>query len=210
MKIAWRRILQRWKKGPGRKKATIPKDEFPRLIKELSNELAQNQSKNLKSGFKKCGIVPLDKQKVLNRLPKEKQVEKQSNKAEDEAAVDDAIIEILKDMRYDSAPVVRKRKKINVSPGKSIKGIDFESSEEQDKGTDENGGKRKNGSMKQGIIPLDEQPSCSFQRKSKDLREPSTKKLKSLSNFENNFTEGDFVLFEYEEEIFSGEVTCKR
>ena len=108
--------------------------------------LNQNQSKNLKSGFKKCGIVPLDKQKVLSRLPKEKQVEKQSNKAEDEAAVDDAIIEILKDMRYDSAPVVRKRKKINVSPGKSIKGIDFESSEEQDKGTDENGGKRKNGS----------------------------------------------------------------
>ena len=144
MKIAWRKIILSWKKGPGRKKATIPKDEFPRLIRNLTIELEKNQGTNLKAGFKKCGIVPLNKQKVLDRLPKEKKIENNENKAQGEAAVDDAIIQILKEMRYDSGPEIKKRKKkVSVSPGKSIKGVDFESSEDQDDGTSNSICKRK-------------------------------------------------------------------
>ena len=185
MKIAWRKIILQWKKGPGRKKATIPKDEFPRLIKELSNELAQNQCDNLKAGFKKCGISPLNKHKILGRLPKEKQIENPVNKAENEAAVDDAFIQILKEMRYDSIPEIRKRKKkINVSPGKNIKGTDFESSEDQDEGPIKKGNKRKNSCVVQETISLDEQPGCSFSVEGPI--QPSRKKPKSLSKYEKN------------------------
>lgn len=212
MKIAWRKIIQNWKKGPGRKKATIPKEEFPWLLKELTNQLDQNRVNNLKAGFKKCGIVPLNVQKVLDRLPKEKNLGNQANKAEEEAAVDDAFVQILKEMRYDSVPQIRKRKKINVSPGKSIKGADFESSEDQDERTDINVSKRKNSCVKQEVISLDEQPGCSFSGESNaqnpctEFRQQSTKKLKSIPKYDMNLIEGDFVLFEYEGEIFPGQV----
>ena len=33
MKMAWRAILQDWKKGTGRNEPTIPKNKFPSLLK---------------------------------------------------------------------------------------------------------------------------------------------------------------------------------
>lgn len=68
MKMAWRPILARWKKK-GATQSSIPKDTFPRLLMELMDQLSTNTPDNLKSGFAKCGIFPLDRQKVLSRLP---------------------------------------------------------------------------------------------------------------------------------------------
>ena len=69
MKIAWRKIVEKWKKGPGRRQATIPKDTFPQLLRSLTDAITTNAKSNLKSGFEACGIFPLNPSKVTNKLP---------------------------------------------------------------------------------------------------------------------------------------------
>ena len=60
-----RKILKEWKlQNTGQ--ATLPKDAFPRLLKELEESL---NLKNLVSGFKSCGIYPLNAQELLRKLP---------------------------------------------------------------------------------------------------------------------------------------------
>ena len=71
MKQAWRGILERWKKGAGSLSSTIPKDVFPRLLKDLTNKIQERQSCNIISGFRECGLVPLNRAKVISKLPKE-------------------------------------------------------------------------------------------------------------------------------------------
>ena len=66
MKISWRKIVEDWKKGPGKREAAIPKDKFPILLKKLCDSLKEE---NVQSGFKKCGILPLNRTKVLQALP---------------------------------------------------------------------------------------------------------------------------------------------
>ena len=60
MKIAWRKIVEKWIKGPGRRQATIPKDTFPQLLSSLTDAITTNAKSNLKSGFEACGIFPLN------------------------------------------------------------------------------------------------------------------------------------------------------
>ncbi|XP_065678725.1 uncharacterized protein LOC105844984 [Hydra vulgaris] len=70
MKINWRKILCEWKeKGKGRRTASLPKDEFPRLLHRLITNLNEHGNDNLRAGFCKTGIFPLDKSQVLSRLP---------------------------------------------------------------------------------------------------------------------------------------------
>ncbi|XP_065651325.1 uncharacterized protein LOC136079514 [Hydra vulgaris] len=70
MKINWRKILCEWKeKGKGRRVASLPKDELPRLLDRLITNLNEHGNDNLRAGFRKTGIFPLDKSQVLSRLP---------------------------------------------------------------------------------------------------------------------------------------------
>ncbi|XP_065667621.1 uncharacterized protein LOC136087921 [Hydra vulgaris] len=67
MKINWCKILCEWKEeGKGRRVASLPKDEFPRL---LITNLNEHGNDNLRAGFRKTGIFPLDKSQVLSQLP---------------------------------------------------------------------------------------------------------------------------------------------
>lgn len=71
LKSHWREILSSWKMtASGSRCSSIPKDEFPGLLKKLMAAMEPNIEKNLKSGFRKTGIFPLNKQQVLSRLPK--------------------------------------------------------------------------------------------------------------------------------------------
>lgn len=133
LKMAWRNILEKWKKGPGRKQANIPKDTFPQLLKELTNHITTNAASNLIAGFKKSGIISLNRNKVLERIPSSSINE--DNIPENAAAkgiddVDASFLDILNEMRYgndDEEKARKKRKrKIDVAPGKSIIGNDFE------------------------------------------------------------------------------------
>lgn len=59
--------MTEWKEA---NRGSIPKDRFPRLLKKCLNALGEeNISTNLKSGFKGAGIVPLNRNEILKRLP---------------------------------------------------------------------------------------------------------------------------------------------
>lgn len=67
LKIKWRKVLLAWKE---KNRGSIPKDQFPRLLKETLDSLGESTvSENLKAGFKACGIYPVDGDRVLMKLP---------------------------------------------------------------------------------------------------------------------------------------------
>ena len=132
MKMAWKPILEKWKKGPGRNQSAIPKDVFPSLLKTLTETINVKAGDNLKSGFSKCGIVPLNRQKVLERLPR---VTQQNTDKEPGTTLDETFRDLLQTMRFgnESQTVRKRKKKIDVQPGKSVTGKDYD--EEQDEKT---------------------------------------------------------------------------
>ena len=64
-KIEWRDILDSWRKE-SRCADNLPKTIFPSLLYKLFCRL---KSANLVSGFRATGIVPLERNEVLKRLP---------------------------------------------------------------------------------------------------------------------------------------------
>uniref|UniRef100_H3B163 DDE-1 domain-containing protein n=1 Tax=Latimeria chalumnae TaxID=7897 RepID=H3B163_LATCH len=70
LKRSWRKVLDKWKASTKRKSQTLTKDSFPYLLKQLykvvyPSETGTETSENLVSGFRKCGIYPLDVNQVL-------------------------------------------------------------------------------------------------------------------------------------------------
>lgn len=81
--------------------------------------------KNLISSFEACGIYPLNADRVLKRLPNDRSEEEVNRE------VNDSLVEFLKKKRFaeTTTRVQRKKKRINVKPGKSVT---FENSEESE------------------------------------------------------------------------------
>lgn len=125
MKIAWRDILFTWKKTEGRVLPTIPKNVFPKLLKKMLEKMEPNIKQNILAGFMKAGISPLNKEKVLNRLPGNHKRHELS--MEEKEAIDESVLSLLKEMRYgsQSTRITNKKKKINVIPGKSVEDSDY-------------------------------------------------------------------------------------
>jgi len=114
MKTVWRCILREWKEsGRGRKLPSLPKDQFPQLLKKLVRKMEDKDAENLKSGFRKTGIYPLDRKQVLGRIP--------GSSSDPAEAVSASFIEHLVQMRGDDEDAPRrKRCKVSVTPGKSV------------------------------------------------------------------------------------------
>lgn len=131
LKMSWRLILEEWKNGPGRYEATIPKDKFPALLKKL---LETCKPENVISGFRKCGIIPLDRQQVLKMIPSADipAIPNQSNSKLNVSetpveAIDNCFKELLKNLRQNDVSKPRKKRvKILVDPGKSVAVEDLE------------------------------------------------------------------------------------
>lgn len=123
MKSHWRKVLSEWKQtATGSWCTSIPKDEFPKLLKNLMTDLETGSEQNLKAGFKKTGIVPFDRSQVLQRM-------QSSFLQHDTVTMTDLIggsfIEHLKKKRDDTTQkITKRRKKLNVPPGKSISSSD--------------------------------------------------------------------------------------
>ena len=118
LKRKWRQIIANWKMTPsGKKYDTLPKHMFPARLKELISAL---NTDNLKSGFKTCGIHPLDKTPVLEKLPK-----KHSGDGDTAAAAVDAVIvdhlKALRGSKDTAGPSRRRRTKLNVLPGRAVR-----------------------------------------------------------------------------------------
>lgn len=120
MKMAWRDILFTWKKSEGRIMPTIPKNVFPKLLKKLIEKMEPNTKQNILAGFRKAGISPLNKDIVLSRLPGNNL--RQEFCMEEKEAIDESVLLLLQEMRYgpQNTKNIRKSKKINVIPGKSV------------------------------------------------------------------------------------------
>lgn len=117
LKMNWRQILSTWKTGGGRTSATVTKDKFPTLLQKLLDSMEENRKQNLISGFRKAGIMPLNPEEVLRRLPNEDQ------DAQDvRSTVGEVFVDHLKQLRYgDGEPQSKtRRKRLLVEPGKSI------------------------------------------------------------------------------------------
>ena len=122
LKVEWRKILNEFRKTKvGQKETSIPKNVFPTLLKKLIERLERNGKTNVVSGFRKCGIFPLDVKPLLERLPKP-----ESSKEDDAAAMDTSLINILTEMRQAGPSRAKKSKTIKVSPGKSVSEKDLE------------------------------------------------------------------------------------
>ena len=134
LKQSWRKILNEWKLSRGKRAATLTKDAFPRLLKKVQSALfgdGGNHSENLVSGFRKCGIAPFSPKAALERLPDcDFQCLNESTSSTEDISVrvSNAVIDILKELRDVNEEPTKKRKKINVLPGKSIKITDLEDS----------------------------------------------------------------------------------
>ena len=124
LKMRWRAILDKWKLGLARKSTTVTKEAFPGLLKELCLTVCEGSSEenliseSLVSGFRKCGIVPLNSKEVTARMPQESDVDGQQKSG----GVSEAVMTVLKDMRHGKATdnVRKRRSKIDVEPGKSF------------------------------------------------------------------------------------------
>ena len=127
MKIKWRSVLSDWKQSARKTAGTVPKEEFPRLLKKLMSEMP-NQKENLLAGFRKCGIHPLDRQPVLNRLPRS------ADEANPNDSVSDVFLNHLKELRNDGeqgkGKKRGKRTRVDVVPGRSVCGSHSEEENE--------------------------------------------------------------------------------
>jgi hypothetical protein len=123
LKIAWRKVLADWKeKGAGRRLPSVPKNEFPTLLATLMNKIHDNACENLKSGFRKTGIFPVDKNQVLSRLPHSDNIPSGTGDL-----VSQSFIDHLRQARGDdntSCTARIKRRRVAVAPGKSLSSDD--------------------------------------------------------------------------------------
>lgn len=66
LKKSYRQCLMAWKK---RNRGVLPKSVFPNILKQAI-EGVNNISSNIKAGFRATGIIPLNRQQILQRLPR--------------------------------------------------------------------------------------------------------------------------------------------
>lgn len=117
LKYHWRKTLEDWK---NKNRGTIPKDKFPRLLKKCLDGIGEeNIAKNILSGFSGAGIVPLDRNQVLKRLP-----QKASTPCQSDSSVEwvNTFKTYMKECRMQETQPLRKpsRKKLNVPAGRGV------------------------------------------------------------------------------------------
>lgn len=127
LKMKWKLALTAWKESEqGRKTQCLAKDQFPALLKKTMDELEPTIAQNLKSGFRKAGIYPINKHEILNRLP----IQDRTNV--NVSLIGEVFLDRLKEKRMElSTPKNNRRKKLAVPPGQSINPDAIESSCEQ-------------------------------------------------------------------------------
>ncbi len=68
MKAVWRKVLMDFKVA-NPKEASIPKAEFPRLLKNMLSMEQLDGKRLMPPAFKNCGLCPLNPEEVLQRIP---------------------------------------------------------------------------------------------------------------------------------------------
>lgn len=121
LKAHWSKVLTSWKL---KNRGTIPKDTFPRLLKNCLEEMSSKSAVNIKAGFRGSGIIPLDRNQVLKRLPHVITVEENEKKGNDWV---ETFKIYLKGVRAQETQPKRqlKKKRLNIEPGASVSNTDL-------------------------------------------------------------------------------------
>ncbi|KAG5881252.1 hypothetical protein JTB14_032964 [Gonioctena quinquepunctata] len=116
VKIKWRQVLKDWK---AKNRRVIKKDVFPRLLRQCLESINVKNSQNIKSGFEATGIAPIDRQKILQKLPKTQDF---AATAEEENTLGETLKQLFQEARFGKPGTSSegRKKKISVEPGKSI------------------------------------------------------------------------------------------
>jgi len=127
-KRAWRNTLGDWKKVHTNS-SVLPKQFFPSLLKKTLDKMtnADTLSKSLKSGFRTCGLAPVDAHPLLKKLPKTLAQKEVITKQ-----VGEAVIEFLAPPAPE-AHVNKRKKTVKVAPGKAVTSEEVLFLSEQDK-----------------------------------------------------------------------------
>ncbi|XP_062556481.1 uncharacterized protein LOC134221293 [Armigeres subalbatus] len=130
MKREWRKILSTWRNSrEGAKKPTIPKERFAFLLNDLTQSIAPRQKQILRSGFRKCGIYPLNVEQLLSRFPPLNA---------DTSLVGDSFKEFLVHQRANVTGhenETKRKRKLKVDPGKGITPDDIQKAVLKDRNT---------------------------------------------------------------------------
>ena len=119
LKRAWRIILDEWKKEV-QTEGSCNKKYFPSLLKRLVNTQGESMKINLQSGFRACGICPLDPNEPLSKLPS-------LDVSESNSSLNETLIDLLKKNRsFDSEKQKRTRGKQISKPGEVLSSTMFE------------------------------------------------------------------------------------
>lgn len=131
MKKAWRKILHDWKQI-NVKSSSVNKSIFPRLLKQLFDDLAPTMCQNAQSGFRTSGIYPLSKEKLLSKVPRI--INQEENENVNNSNVSDTFLQFLQEQRNPNKRMVvnQTRKKLNVIPGRSVAADDTPSNDEDE------------------------------------------------------------------------------
>lgn len=114
MKRKWREILDSWRKEC-RRKGSIPKEHFPRLLNRLWSHIENTSATNLQSGFRATGLSPFNPERVLAKIP--------GAKPDSERVLDSSLLEFLQEARgYSKEPTnsLKRGKKVSAKPGQQM------------------------------------------------------------------------------------------
>lgn len=229
MKGAWRKVLKEWKETAAESRCTsVPKDQFPTLLKKLWDNLHTGPD-NLIAGFRKSGIYPTDRQPVMKRLPS------QSLDSSVSSVVGDSFLEQITKKREErtQSRQTNRRKKLNVPPpGKSISAEELEPvAASQPQPSTSNGARaqqrvlqqkrprRESSSSNDGSTDLSLQDNDDSETLNEQFSDFDDEPTPSMSRPQpestsrpslQNLTVGQYVLVNYEGELYPGQITEMR
>lgn len=231
LKLHWRKVLDEWKSTrDGQVLPTIPKNIFPSLLKRLWDSVMPRTEANLKAGFLKTGIYPTNETPVLQRLPTYRETEEEIGHV-DPSLVSESFVEFLENKR--NTVVGRagtgRKKKLNVPAGKSITSEDLIIISATPATSQIKPSKKKrramsvdsdsDDSVNENLIELanDSDSDRTFMEELegedlvefKDQENQSPNCFATTLNCESIPDENDFVLVEYEGELWPGQIQTK-
>jgi hypothetical protein len=137
MKRSWRVVLLDWRMKT-RRHGNIPKQIFPRLLRLLDERVRLTVAQCLVSGFRTCGLFPLDRSQVLKKLPDYQGSLTQSQSI---SVLNESVTEMLRQFREskEEEKTSKRGKKLpkkipnlkTVIPGRALEIADEKESEEQ-------------------------------------------------------------------------------
>lgn len=118
LKIAWRNVLDDWKRN---NRGVITKSVFPTMLKKAFDKVGVNTAHNVIAGFEACGIFPLNRDKVLKKIPHLSDDE--DDTADAGRKWSDSFVEHLQKARVGETSKTTSRprgKRLNIAAGKGI------------------------------------------------------------------------------------------